>query len=171
MNEPGVYVLASIKPRFCWMILKGKKKWELRTSYPKLDPPFRCYIYCTLSGSKEFFVRDLKCDQAEWFRDKWYLEKGMVIAEFICDRIETAVANGDACCMSIIAESGLTRDEVLHYGNGKTVYAWHISNLTKYDKPFPVQALLRNGYTNYGVTLERAPQSWCYTGGPCANER
>lgn len=40
-------VLLSIKPKYCELIAKGKKTIEVRKSMPKLDTPFKCYIYMT----------------------------------------------------------------------------------------------------------------------------
>ena len=183
-------VIASIRPKFCWLIENRSKMWELRTSYPKLDTPFKVYIYCTLGGSKEFFQNELEGNIALWNRDRWWERKGKVIGEFICDRIETAVVDGDACCMSIIEQTGLTREEVLAYGKGKTVYAWHISELVMYDRAKEIDSFTRicpaygkdigkcwdclmavgeehDCGTNGLLYVEKAPQSWCYVGGQC----
>ncbi|MBP5781471.1 MAG: hypothetical protein J6X34_09600 [Clostridia bacterium] len=40
-------VMISIRPNWCEMIASGKKIVEVRKTKPKLDPPFKCYIYCT----------------------------------------------------------------------------------------------------------------------------
>ena len=40
-------VLMSIKPNFCELIASGKKTIEVRKTRPKLQPPFKCYIYET----------------------------------------------------------------------------------------------------------------------------
>ena len=39
-------VLISIKPEWCSLIATGNKTVEIRKSIPKLDTPFKCYIYC-----------------------------------------------------------------------------------------------------------------------------
>lgn len=41
-------VLISIRPKWCEKIASGEKKIEVRKSRPKLQTPFKCYIYCTL---------------------------------------------------------------------------------------------------------------------------
>ena len=46
-------VLISIKPKWCELIASGKKTVEVRKTNPKLDTPFKCYIYCT--KAKDFF--------------------------------------------------------------------------------------------------------------------
>lgn len=40
-------VLISIKPQYCELIASGKKTVEVRKRRPKLQTPFKCYIYCT----------------------------------------------------------------------------------------------------------------------------
>lgn len=48
-------VMLSIRPKWCEKIASGKKTVEVRKTRPKLDTPFKCYIYCTLQGCNEFF--------------------------------------------------------------------------------------------------------------------
>lgn len=43
-------VLISIRPEWVEKILAGKKTLEVRKNRPKLEAPFRCYIYCTHNG-------------------------------------------------------------------------------------------------------------------------
>ena len=66
-------VLISIRPEWCEKIARGEKTVEVRKTRPKLDTPFKCYIYCT------------KGNDARRLRGSW----GKVIGEFICDRVET----------------------------------------------------------------------------------
>lgn len=40
-------VLISINPKWCELIASGKKTVEVRKTRPKLETPFKCYIYCT----------------------------------------------------------------------------------------------------------------------------
>jgi len=40
-------VLISIQPKWCELIASGKKTVEVRKTKPKLQTPFKCYIYCT----------------------------------------------------------------------------------------------------------------------------
>ena len=42
-------VLISISPKWCELIASGKKTIEVRKTRPKIDIPFKCYIYCTTS--------------------------------------------------------------------------------------------------------------------------
>jgi len=43
-------VLISVQPRWCGLILNGKKTIEIRKTKPNIAPPFKCYIYCTNKG-------------------------------------------------------------------------------------------------------------------------
>lgn len=40
-------VLISIRPKWCEKIISGEKTIEVRKNRPKLETPFKAYIYCT----------------------------------------------------------------------------------------------------------------------------
>lgn len=40
-------VLISIRPKWCGKIVSGEKTIEVRKTRPKMETPFKCYIYCT----------------------------------------------------------------------------------------------------------------------------
>lgn len=44
-------VLLSIAPRWCELIARGKKTVEVRKTRPKIDTPFKCYIYMTAGNA------------------------------------------------------------------------------------------------------------------------
>lgn len=46
-------VLISIQPKWCELIANGKKTVEVRKTRPKLETPFKGYIYCTSSNVHE----------------------------------------------------------------------------------------------------------------------
>lgn len=48
-------ILISIQPKWCELIANGKKTIEVRKTKPKLETPFKCYIYCTLPPRSELF--------------------------------------------------------------------------------------------------------------------
>lgn len=168
--------LISIQPKWCELIASGKKTVEVRKTVPKLEPPFKCYIYCTLSGSNEFLKDSLGGDIAAWNRGKWWAKKGNVIGEFVCDEIQDMRDIDQApTCLSI--------EEWLKYTDGHKgpVYGWHISDLVIYDEPKPLtdfvvrECLWHNIRNNgcidasgercYDCRLKRPPQSWCYVEG------
>jgi predicted transcriptional regulator len=140
-------VLMSIKPEWCEKILGGEKTVEIRKTRPKLEPPFKCYIYCTLAGSDSLFMDVLNRDVAAWNRGGWPEKRGCVIGEFICDDIRRI---GPEYCVvkedieSAIAGSCLTVPQVkdyagwksgMSYADLKDLCGWHISNFKLYKKP------------------------------------
>ena len=147
----GKAVLISIKPKWCELIASGKKTLEVRKNRPKLETPFKVYIYCTLSGSNEFFKDDLNGDVTAWNRGKWGERKGNVIGEFVCDRIDSHTAD----CLIVKEDrqkatigSCLSGKEILEYLSGSKLltdrysichlqdfYCWHISDLEIYENP------------------------------------
>lgn len=124
-------VMISIKPQWCELITQGKKTVEVRKTKPKLKTPFKCYIYQT----KDLYRGSGSC-----------LFHGLakVIGEFVCDYIEeysTVKSKITSCAEYQISFQKLCEDiylsihEFCSYGNGKTLYGWHISDLVIYDKP------------------------------------
>jgi predicted transcriptional regulator len=150
-------VLISIQPKWIKKIASGEKTIEVRKSRPKLEVPFKCYIYCT-KGNPKF-------EQSAFTEE---ISNGKVIGEFVCDRIagEGETIRGNTC---------LTVEELQNYSNGKDLYFWHITDLKIYDKPKELGEFWtikctnkRNGCMGCEVkpncikTITRPPQSWCY---------
>ncbi len=157
-------VLISIQPKWCELIASGKKTVEVRKTRPKLETPFKCYIYCTkdepLYRSGEKFC----CKNGEF-------GNGKVIGEFVCANIAKGTSQMGSC---------LSMQEISEYANGKEVYGWHISDLVIYDKPKKLgefRKLCENDlycescamYSNNtgkcgngALQIKRPPQSWCY---------
>lgn len=171
-------VMLSIRPKWVEKIANGEKTIEVRKTKPKLDTPFKCYIYCTLQGCNEFFRVDLGRDVAKWNRGKWADRKGNVIGEFICDRIyELAPLNHAPD--DVEKQACLTREEIVNYLKG-TGYGWHIVDLRIYDQPRELTEFRRacpnswycescvmhwenNGTCgNERLQIKRPPQSWRY---------
>jgi predicted transcriptional regulator len=169
-------VMLSIRPKWCEKIVNGDKTIEVRKTKPKLETPFRCYIYCTLQGCNEFFRVDLVGDVAKWRRGKWADRKGNVIGEFTCDRIyelETrspggsyyVKGEGQPTTNDVARQSCLTLKDMHEYLQAKVGYGWHISDLKIYDTPKELDEFTFLRETKFGaepVTIKRPPQSWCY---------
>lgn len=183
-------VMLSIRPKWCEKICGGEKTIEVRKTRPKLDTPFKCYIYCTLQGCNEFFRVDLVGDVAKWRRGKWADRKGNVIGEFTCDRIYKIdkdstdflfkagglsvykQAAEEKCGLSV----AMTDDELRGYLGHCQGYGWHISDLKIYDKPKELSEFSRPfencidkvcdefgcAFCENGGHIKRPPQSWCY---------
>ena len=177
-------VLMSIKPKYCELIANGKKTVEVRKNRPKLETPFKCYIYCTKQGRplvygspclsyvEENLVQTYgySKEKAEEIFGCW---NGKVIGEFICDGIisHCEMANAD-----IAEQQGkIKREDLLKYANGKELYGWHISDLKIYDEPKELGELIKCRYSFDCCACDywdskylscdkpiRPPQSWCY---------
>ena len=152
-------VLISIQPKWCELIASGKKTVEVRKTRPKIDVPFKCYIYCTqgdalaypclnnpqfaihrMITSRSLYGRQLTPKERE--ESDYTFANGKVIGEFICRNIyfldESDLFGGmDEISNSVIEEySCVSIDELLAYkGSKKEIYGWHISDLVIYDKP------------------------------------
>lgn len=175
-------VLISIRPKWCEKIANGEKTIEIRKTRPKLNTPFKCYIYCS-GGRDKLWVRD-----AVW-RERWMngpiaflsnakdcggmnLGNGKVIGDFTCDRIYEIRKRGipknfDYCYLSLnewgnddieveiktISASCVSKEELNTYGaKAPVLYCWHITNLRIYDAPRELR--------EFGVN--RPFQSWGY---------
>lgn len=44
-------VLISIRPKWCEKIISGEKTIDVRKTRPKMNTPFKCYIYCTVESA------------------------------------------------------------------------------------------------------------------------
>ena len=180
-------VLISIRPRWCQKIVDGEKTIEVRKNRPKLETPFKCYIYCTLPKypHEDFIATDYPNPQ--------FYGGGKVVGEFTCDRVYKLETQSPGGSYSVVGEDKPTTNRVaresclgladMHrYLQSKTGYGWHISKLKIYDAPKELSEFRRvcpnnlycescamywnNGGTcgNGGLLLKRPPQSWCYVG-------
>lgn len=135
-------ILQSIKPQYCELIANGKKTTEVRKTRPKLDVPFKVYIYCT-KGKLALLRDDKKYNFDYWDFAEFHQSNGMkvlggkVIGEYVCDRIEPKYcANGIATYYENEQGTCLSDAELQMYADGvKPLYFWHISDLKIYDKP------------------------------------
>lgn len=163
-------VMLSIRPKWCEKIASGEKTIEVRKTRPKLDTPFKCYIYCTQSGVA----------LGAWGKH------GKVIGEFTCGRIDRlAPANEPYGIYDIdddyVLQTCLENGALWDYGHGTSLYGWHISDLKIYDKPKELtefhtwkkcKSCSKSGYESTAciydencmvpVVITKAPQSWCY---------
>lgn len=187
-------VLISIRPKWCEKIASGDKTIEVRKTRPKLEPPFRCYIYCTLpSKANQVICGIFILDDDELYRhpqdgikygsnielmlrddctESNFLN-GKIIGEFTCDRIDKIIPSdepygiydiGDDYVRQTCLENGALWD----YGRGAALHGWHISGLKIYDKPRKLSEFTGLRETKFGAEpaeIKRAPQSWRYVVG------
>lgn len=124
-------IMISIQPKWCAKIESGAKTIEVRKTRPKIETPFKCYIYCTFPQKP---VYDIWINRGTENR---FLGNGKVIGEFVCDRINALNGywlNGE----DNLKESTCLDDaEIMDYIEyiNRTFYLWRISDLKIYDKP------------------------------------
>ena len=132
MNEKAV--LLSIQPKWCGLIALGKKTIEVRKTRPKIETPFKVYIYCTNDKKNHFWTGKRYSYADERSHNAFDKDgNGKVIGEFICDALisHCEMANAD-----IAEQQGcIRREQLFEYANGAELYGWHISELKIYDKP------------------------------------
>ena len=146
-------VLISIRPEWCEKIISGEKTIEVRKTRPKLETPFRGYIYRT-KGIVPHIIN------GKWVK---IAVGGTVVGEFVCDKIyELAPLNHAPDDVEQMA--CLTREEIVQYLRG-VGYGWRISNLKIYDTPRDLWEFTGLRETKFGlepVPITRPPQSWRY---------
>ena len=132
-------VLLSIRPKWCEKIISGEKTIEVRKTRPKQNPPFKCYIYCTIGRpdlnipiSPERLMQDY-LDTGSMKSLNCPLGNSKVIGEFTCDRIY-GLAPLNHAPDDVEKQACLTREEIVNYLKG-TGYGWHILDLKIYDNP------------------------------------
>lgn len=177
-------VLISIQPKWCELIQSGKKTVEVRKTKPKLELPFKCYIYCTngteklwvLSGSERAFSRE-KIAAICQAKDVGgaYQGNGKVIGEFVCDDVTRIInfithfgveGRPERELNTIARASCLDYMDMLEYlGTDKDGYAWHISDLKIYDHPKKLSEFAKPDKCPYNLKGECAYPRHCYRAG------
>ena len=180
-------VLISIQPKWCEKIIGGEKTVEVQKTRPKLETPFKCYIYCTkgdkdkallVDGANSHIVHCTDCTRATPVGG--YVGNGTVVGEFVCSEIhEDRYYNKktwellDNACMDI-------KDMSDYLAGKETAYFWCISGLKVYQKPrllsdfrkscnnglycesCAMYCEVQNYCGNAVLMLKRPPQNWCY---------
>lgn len=184
-------VLISIQPKWCELIASGKKTVEVRKTKPKLETPFKCYIYETKDKKFENIgVCGHKADGTPYI---YKHNGGKVIGEFVCKRIDYIGWISTPARLDwknyYDKKSCLTSSQLYDYSGGGCYYEWHISDLVIYDKPRGLSEFYHycgdnpncdgceaHYYSNTECGKEdyccspiegckpfkRPPQSWCY---------
>ena len=123
---------------------------------PKMQFPFRCYIYQSSKGNYLSKTVYYDGEDVAVLKD---IRKGRrhIVGEFICDRAEEI-------CEYSISDNSLNKIEA-------NEWKYYIKDLKVYDKP----EKLRNYYTNSYIydggrfkhfeILRRPPKRWCYIEG------
>ena len=167
-------VLISIQPKWCELIASGKKTIEVRKTSPKMETPFKVYVYMT----KHKWIFKL----LPFLKNRF----AKVIGEFVCDDIIVDERGENADVFSKYAQLSLVEQK--KYGANKPLFGWHITDLKIYYKPkelwefssygckivgdccinYDCPNCIDNGWMQPpdckidGCYLTRPPQSWCY---------
>lgn len=170
--------MISIRPEWVTEIINGHKTVEVRKTRPKLETPFKCYIYCTQKsgqGCTNMWVKPINS------RLRSYEALGKVVAEFTCDEIFDMWPG----YIGNRGDDMLTFEEREEYlGERGHGYGWHISDVKIYDKPEIIKNFLQkpcdfaascgacvhsrwseenyHEFVGCSFELKRPPQSWCY---------
>lgn len=189
-------IMISIKPEYVKKILNGEKTIEIRKTKPSCELPCKVYIYCTKVNDN--FVKKCKTICNKYYENK-YLSSlshklynygiGKVVAYFTLNKIDTLERdlndwlpkNRYDISNELLKDMKLNQEQLWEYGQGKTLYAWHIDNLKIYDKPKELNefytkvkcnSCILSGYESSDCCydedckipkqLTRPPKNWCY---------
>jgi hypothetical protein len=179
-------VLISIRPQWCDKIASGEKTIEVRKTRPKLQTPFKCYIYCTRDKHLAFMQNQtgtnlIACMDVETaIPVGGFVGNGKVIGEFVC-RGFIPFCKARPCFVMEAPEeiermACLTRKEIWKYAPEGNPIGWRISDLLIYDTPHELGEFERPyecdecnakwasecNACHEEKKIKRAPQSWCY---------
>lgn len=138
-------VMISIRPKWCALIASSKKTIEVRKTCPKIETPFKCYIYCTKAKDVSFWTGprySYADDHSHNAFDR--CGNGKVIGEFICNRIDCYTDEVVYACSTEdysawndfeLEKACIHPDDLEKYADGNDLYGWHISDLVIYDQP------------------------------------
>lgn len=131
-------VLLAISPKWCDLILSGKKTIEIRKSFPSGDVPFTVYLYKTKTGA-------LRSD----------ISAGKIVGAFVC----SSSSCYDYVCEDSCEGNGYYRinDDELEathipyedftiYGGGDRLYGWKVTSVIKYSEPLSLDSFRKVGY-------------------------
>lgn len=179
-------VMASIRPCYCADIANLIKTIEIRKSSPRLETPFKCYIYCT-KGPPYLVLADVFCGNWEteyatthgYSREEadriWGTMNSKVIGEFVCDDCSLLSKehygyiekHGRLSARQLKEYMGIPEGRELEYSDG--CYGWHISELVIYDTPKELSDFYVEDIKTFDCPslkrMKRPPQSWCYVEG------
>lgn len=184
-------VLMAIHWKWCEKIFSGEKTIEVRKIAPKLETPYKAYVYQT--KGKEPLLEVIK-DGDDLYGEVYHGETvfvkgchrglGKVVGEFVCDKVDDYTydyCDGVDIDDDSLLETCLEWDEINIYANGKKLHGLHITAPKRYDKPKDIKKFRKpcpygdlpcrecpsceedeSGYIQCFNTVNRPPQSWCY---------
>lgn len=178
-------ILMSIRPKWCSLILNGDKTVEVRKNRPRIEPPFKVYIYCTKGKPND---PNERLELHSWDKDNevhiTHLN-GKVVGEFTCNKIEdydsalsewayavappgpeSVMPMHESTAIEIMSEEACMSFVDIHayFPEDIKAYFWYISDLVVYDEPKELSEFtgLRKTKFGYEPIPARPPQSWGY---------
>lgn len=145
-------LITSVSPRECELIARGRQTMLVRKTRPKIETPFKSYIYES-KGKTKYWSQPMPIPYTEG--------RGKVIGSFICDRIEEfhewqLSPSGkfqeyeQRDLDRFLKESCISFEDVCEYRRNmpyyKPLYGWHISDLKIYDKPKELVEFKKAGF-------------------------
>lgn len=124
-------ILVSVPPEVCERTANGEQALLLMKRIPKLDAPYKVYIYKT---KKPVAVQFSGTGKHISEYDKTYCyhsDSGKVIGLFIC----RGIMHPNDSLKLMAKQSCMSETELDKSGKGKTPYGLRITDLTIFDKP------------------------------------
>lgn len=176
-------VLISIRPQWCKLIASGKKTIEVRKSAPKLETPFKVYVYCTkermtrIPSMYAYLHKNEPRACAEYGTiETWgkigdvivnphlasmhvsFGMHGKVIGSFVCDKVYKIVPDGEYYSNGYDIDDDMLSEMCL----GRGYLTGYGLGYTIYGWHITSPKLFDKPRElgEFGIT--RAPMSWCY---------
>lgn len=129
-------ILLPIKPKQCESIINGKQEIIVVRTKPKLETPFKCYIYCVKDNNNILWYNKTYqyCDdRSHNLFDKPLTDS--IIGEFICDKITNLFSLSKFWLdENIVKKTGLLQEDIIKQANGaEKIYGWYITNFVFYN--------------------------------------
>ena len=131
-------IIKAFSPKKCEKIFNGEMTIDVCKTAPKLDPPFKVYVYRTKDKVGKAIVNKVL---------NGVYGGGKVIGEFVCDKVIKYGYDVISCAKFEVngayveeakrynAGACLSAEEMYEYSNGKPLYGWYITAPKLYDKP------------------------------------
>lgn len=160
-------VLISIQPKWCELIATGKKTLEIRKTRPKLDVPFKVYIYCTLPPIDERFCHG---GIQEYANELIRLQSGEIVYDYgmrLCfDPENRPYSQDNFLCRKVIGE--FTCNQILFIGrmgvNDNFDYCYESLNIFGNDDIQPYITAIRKSCIGKNELNEYAKDNPCLYG-------
>lgn len=172
-------ILLSVPPEVCERIANGKQTLLLMKRIPKLDTPYKVYMYETKERYKTSFIwnnsdgltsipngaKIIPISQTQ--RRVEYIAQGIgkVVSSFIC----RGIMHPNDSLKLMAKESCMSEEELDECAKGKTPYGLRITDLTIFDKPKELGEFKKtvkkctNGvWYRVKESLTRPPATFCY---------